>query len=170
LALGSAGGCHWLARSSRARADVELAPGAHRFVTLRLSPEAAAAPPPARAPAGPHDRAGARAVRWPAWLAFGAGAAGLAAGSAFGALALGARSRLEDDCNGGRQCPSSSQPDIDALGRNAWLSNVGFGLGALGLGLGAYLALAPPRHAPPAAGATGRPRLGASAGGLVVTF
>jgi hypothetical protein len=166
-----------------AAADVSLAPGARETVVLRLQPapapaspvaDAAPEPPPRPPPAAPPAPAPppppAAPSRWPAYVAFGVGAAGLAAGSVFGALALGVRSDLEGACNGDHKCPSSSRPDLDALDRAALLSNVGFGVAAVGLGLGTYFLLAPPGGKAKPGHVALAPWVGPGAGGLRATF
>lgn len=164
-------GTHRLAaeapRHVGARADVDLAPGAREIVTLRLRPEPNAGP--ADPPSGPRAP-GSGPARWPAYVAFGVGGAGLVAGSIFGVLALDARGELERACNGERKCPTSSQSDVDALGRRALLSNLGFGVGVVGLGLGAYLLLAPPGGGARPVGVSVRPWLGPGSGGVVGAF
>jgi hypothetical protein len=87
------------------------------------APEAATAPeePPAE-----------RAVnRVAPGIAFGVFAVGAGLGSVFGAMALQDRSTLDRVCTG-RVCPSSSQPDIDAITRDSLASNIAFGVAIVG--------------------------------------
>jgi hypothetical protein len=76
--------------------------------------------------------------RWPAYGAFGVGAVGIVVGSIFGVLALNTKSTLDSECPSKSGCPQS---DIDALSRNAWISNVGFAVGLVGAGVGTGLLL-----------------------------
>jgi hypothetical protein len=72
------------------------------------------------------------------YAALGIGAAGIAAGSVLGVLALQTKSRLNGECqdNG---CVPGSEGDIDALHKLSWGSNIGFGVGVLGAGIGIVL-------------------------------
>ncbi len=91
--------------------------------TASPTPGAQTAPPiPARSEA-------------PAIIAFGIAAAGATAGAMFGTLALRDKSRLNDECSG-KACAIGSQSDIDAVSRDATISTIGFGVMALGAGVG----------------------------------
>jgi hypothetical protein len=108
---------------------VDIAGGDKIAVGLDLVAEA---PPPAAAPVESPSYAGAGVV-----LALGI--AGVAVGTVFGVAAIENKSTLNKDCNTQKACPSSEQGDIDAFSRNGAISTVGFGVGAAGLVLGAYL-------------------------------
>jgi hypothetical protein len=71
--------------------------------------------------------------------AFVAGGVGVAVGTVFGILALGKKSSLDHDCPTKSTCPSSSQGDIDGLKTDSTVSTVGFGLGIVGVAVGAVL-------------------------------
>jgi hypothetical protein len=73
----------------------------------------------------------------------GVGAAGIAAGSVFGLMALRNKGALADVCDGERSCPATSQSELDDLDRNAMLSNIGFGVGLAGVALGTTLLVWP---------------------------
>jgi hypothetical protein len=67
-----------------------------------------------------------------------AGVAGVAVGAVFGVLTLNGKATLDGECSGAKVCPSRAQSDIDAYARNGTIAGVGFGVGVVGLGLGAY--------------------------------
>lgn len=104
---------------------VELASGDSPRISIQLERE----PEPSRG-------------RAPAFIALGVGGVGVVVGAAFGLLAIGNKSNLEAACNGG-VCPRASQSNLDGLNRNGVISTVGFGVGALGLVVSAYLFLRP---------------------------
>jgi hypothetical protein len=56
-------------------------------------------------------------------------------GAIFGGLALGTKSKLDGACPS-KSCPSTSQSDIDSLSTQAWVSNIGLGLGIVGAVVG----------------------------------
>ena len=59
-------------------------------------------------------------------------------GTVFGIAAINNHSSLNKDCSAAKVCPSSSQSDINSYSTNGAISTVGFGVGVVGLGLGAY--------------------------------
>jgi hypothetical protein len=66
------------------------------------------------------------------------GVAGIAVGTAFGIMAINNRSALNKDCDAAKVCPSASQGDINSYSTNGTISTVGFGVGVVGVALGAY--------------------------------
>jgi hypothetical protein len=97
-----------------------------------IPPPVVAREPPSLPPPAPD--------RTVAYVALATGAAGVVAGSVFGALALRQKARLAEDCPADRRkCPPGSQDDIDRLNAFASTSTVSFAVGAVGLGLGSYL-------------------------------
>jgi hypothetical protein len=137
-----------------ATTSVQLAAGAESAVSLRLEldpnavvspaePSAPTAPPPGAAQAGgviPAPASGSTAPnRTPAFVAFGIGGVGFVVGSVLGIMALGTKSSLDNACPDKKMCPSSSQSDIDALSTRATISSVGFGVGIIGVAVGAVL-------------------------------
>jgi hypothetical protein len=151
----------------KATAHVALKEGDAQDVPLSLSPDPDCHPPPP-APPEPTTQSSTTTThalvdtspsparggpnRVPAFIAFGAGGAGLVVGGIFGVMALSSKSSLDSACPQRGLCPASSQSDIDALHTNALVSTIGFGLAAVGAGVGAYLWLA----GIPRAGATER--------------
>jgi hypothetical protein len=66
------------------------------------------------------------------------GGVGVGVGSVFGVVALGAKSTLDGACGPTKKaCPKQS--DVDALSTDAWVSNIGFGVGVVGLAVGVIL-------------------------------
>ncbi|MDP9002590.1 MAG: hypothetical protein M3O46_21075 [Myxococcota bacterium] len=132
-------------------ASIEVAAGTGSSVSLRLDVDPAAqqsATPstdqPSAAPTsgGGSGASGSTApLRIPAIIAFGIGGVGIAVGSVVGIMALGTKSALDNACGDKKMCPASSQSDIDALSTRATISNVGFGVGIVGVAVGTALLL-----------------------------
>lgn len=166
---------------------VQLSEGGDSSVSLKLEPDATApmvSPESgslAETPTGASPAAGGSPSsveggpnRVPAFVALAIGGAGVAVGSVFGILALGTKSSLDNACPA-KICPATSQSDIDALSTRATVSNVGFAVGVLGVGVGAVLLLVSSAgEARPAAASTPRlrvsPWIGVAAAGLGGTF
>jgi hypothetical protein len=138
-----------------ATADVSIAEGEDRRVEVLLhasseGPESRAtvAPPPndARDVGGIVPASASSSSKVPAFIAFGVGAAGLVVGSIFGAMALSDANGLKGVPGCPASCPSSAQSKIDSLHRDQWASDVGLGVGIVGLAVGAVLFLT--SHAP----------------------
>ena len=118
-------------------------------LTLVRDPSASAATGPATAPAGapastpssgPSPASSAPpggGANVPAIVSFIAGGVGLAAGTVFGLLALSTKSSLDGECGPTKKTCSSSG-DVSSLATDAWVSNVGFGIGIVGAALGTY--------------------------------
>ncbi|MGC4090426.1 MAG: hypothetical protein QM756_21635 [Polyangiaceae bacterium] len=169
-----------------AKQSVTLAEGAHQEVVLTLTPNqvAAVAPTPAAAtttdatttvtptsapaPATPAARDNSLAV-----FALGVGGVGLVVGSITGVLAITKKGSLECPDN---KCPPSQHGALDSANTMAMVSNVGFGVGVIGVALGTVLLLKGGKQAeatPPTAtvgSLRARPFLGAQAVGLEGTF
>jgi len=79
--------------------------------------------------------------RTPAYVSFGIAAAGVAAGSVFGAVTLSKTSSLDKLCPTRTTCPPTAQSDIDLSKTTAWTSTISFGVGAVALLAGLYFAL-----------------------------
>lgn len=74
------------------------------------------------------------------FVGYGAGVVGLAAGTVFGAIALGTKSDLDARC-ADRICPTSERNTGDSLTLQATASTIGFGVGLIGVGIGTYFLL-----------------------------
>jgi hypothetical protein len=73
---------------------------------------------------------------------------GVAAGTYFGIVAILQKQESDPKCPGG-VCETDEDLSLyETAQLNATLSNVGFGLGVVGLGVGAYLFLTEPSAAP----------------------
>ena len=115
----------------------------------------AAEPPPAPAPAPkvatpvvasshvetPPSHGSARTV---GWIAAGTGAVALGAGTVFGVLAIGKKSKVDDGCTDAHGSLFCTQAGLDAARSGhtfATLANIGVAVGIVGLGVGGYLLL-----------------------------
>jgi len=112
------------------------------------------------------------------WVAIGFGGVALGVGLLGGALALGKKGTLEDNCtptDEGTLCPNEYEGDLDAYRAAGAVATVGFIAGALGLGAGAVLLLTAPDPAPKAGGSKVTPPrvdawIGAGRAGLRGSF
>ena len=161
-----------------ATASVTLAEGGHQEITLTLQKDpnavtATAAPPavaPPPAPVVPPEPA-PKKNNTPAYVAFGVGGAGILVGSIAGIVAL---SKAGDCPN--KTCPTQS--DLDSAKSTATVSTIGFGVGIVGVALGAILlATGNKTEAPPAQAAsryepklTLKPWIGVNSAGLTGAF
>jgi hypothetical protein len=175
-------GSHTLAaKSATTTAEpvtVVIAEGAKQQVTLTLIPLAPPEPvaqdgsSPAATPteAPPAGHPGLRAA---AWVGFGVGVAGLAAGTVFVVKNHSERNDANGLC-GVQGCPESRRADIESFDRDAnsasTLAWVSYGVGAAGIVTGAVLLWA--SHGKPTAPQSGQivPWFGARAMGVRVTF
>lgn len=117
------------------------------------------------APEKPSSRAGSPLL---AYGALGLGAAGLAVGAVFGLQTLSRRSEAEDACAAGN-CEQGRTLNDEAKTK-AWISDIGFGVGLIGAGLGTWMLLSssgrPKEQAGRAASVVVQPRLGPGVGGV----
>jgi hypothetical protein len=135
--------------------DVVATEGRATPVELSLEPAPNAPPTPASptpttpapiapVPATAPDEGGLSPL---VMLGFGVGAIGIGVGAVTGAMSLSRASQAKSLCSG-TKCPVEAGPDIDASKGLAWGSNIGFGVGVVGLAVGVY-GLVTSRHAPP---------------------
>jgi hypothetical protein len=126
--------------------DVELAEGQQQSLEIGPGDPLPAAPATtATAPSGPapdrtpkegHD------TRTIGWIAGGVGVAGLAVGLTTGIMALGKKSITDEQCNDKLRVCTAEGRDAASSGRTlAIVSTVGWVVGALGVGAGAYFIL-----------------------------
>lgn len=152
-------------------------------VVVPTLPPASAPTPAPRPDAGSRPPAGARRARSTergapgrsplGYVVGGAGLAAAGAGALFGVLALGTYDRASSDCS---QPPNGCSVDAvkkkQQADNEAWVANVGIGLGVVGVAVGAYLLfVSPARPARPSgpkaqAGLTWAP----APGGVVLRF
>ncbi|WP_437767446.1 hypothetical protein WMF27_19100 [Sorangium sp. So ce281] len=154
---------------------VTLAEGASETVALQLKPVAPPPPVKPRPPVapGPDPRApapgsGGSSRTVLAIAAFGLGGAGLAAGAIGGVLALGKHGDLSARCPGDR-CAPSLRGEVDSYHAMGTLSTIGFAIGAVGVGAGAFLLLTAPRS-PERAGISITPVIGLGSAGAKGSF
>ena len=77
-----------------------------------------------------------------AYVALGVGGVGVVVTTVFGVLALGNKSSLDSACGSDKKaCPASSRSDINGMHTNSIISDVGLGVGIVGLGVGGALLL-----------------------------
>jgi hypothetical protein len=100
---------------------------------------AAPVPRPSPAPEAP-----SRAL---AWASLGIGAAGLTTGVVAGAVMLGAKADLDDQCR--PECPPSARDTLDRFRTSRLVSAVGYSAGTVGLGFGLWLLLDRPEQSTP---------------------
>lgn len=128
-------GTHRLSARAPGRApyatEVTLPEGGRQ--TVEISLEAAVAP---RAPASPSSTTRHRVSPLTIVLLSGGGLA-IAAGAVTGIAAMSHKSSLDAACKPG--CPSNMSADLSAFRRERALSYVGFGVGLVAAGTGAYL-------------------------------
>lgn len=167
-------------------ANVTVSEGAESPVSLKLEvgPTAVAGTPgapaavtmaPATTAALPAGGSGGPS-RGPAIAAFAVGGVGLVVGTVVGILALGTKSTLDSECVS-KTCPATARSDIDSLGSKATVATIGFGVGIVGVAVGAVLlAVSHPSDAPRAAAGfePARPHwspwIGVAAAGVGGTF
>ena len=121
-----------------------------------------APPPPAPAPPAEPDR-----LRLPAYVSLGAGGAGLVVGTLFGVLAISQAGSVKSTC-ANDVCPLSQQSAADAAKTKGWVSTIGFGVGIVGVSVGAALLVIDARRGHPILGAN--PRVVAGVDGVSFRF
>jgi tetratricopeptide (TPR) repeat protein len=75
------------------------------------------------------------------YAAYGVGGAALLTAAGFGIAAIVKRSELDDACGSPPRCPSSAQGDLDQAKTYAQITNIGLGVGIVGVAVGTYLLL-----------------------------
>jgi len=135
----------------------------NRRVAVSFAPAPAVAPapptPPQPPPPPPDGSSFFDRFNTLSYIGFGVGAAGLLVGTITGAMSLSALSDTEAQCDGDGKCPESAREDYDSTIALANVSNVGFVLGILGVGVGVY-SLFMNEDAPPAEQASVRAVVG----------
>lgn len=98
------------------------------------------------------------------WVAGGVGAAGILVGTTAGVLALGKKSTVDANCDDAKRCNQTGIDAADAGSRLATVSTVGLLVGAVGVGVGAYLLVTSPTATRPETALV--PTVGPTGGGL----
>lgn len=75
------------------------------------------------------------------YAAYGVGGAGLLTATGFGIAAIVKRSELDDVCESPSRCPSSAEGDLSDARLYARITNIGLGVGIVGVAVGTYLLL-----------------------------
>jgi hypothetical protein len=123
--------------------NVELEEGKTQEIAIDLAGTGAAGggpTPPVVAP----DTTGKK-ISPVTWIGLGVGVVGVGVGTAFGVIALGKASKVNDACTG-THCPPSTKSDVDSGRSAATISTIGFAVGGAGLIAAAvgYLVLSKP--------------------------
>lgn len=100
-------------------------------------PEAPSPPPPP--PVVDMRPASSGLSPW-TYVGFGVSAAGVITGAVFGVITINDKSNLDKTCTHGA-CPVGSQSSIDAMNRDGLVSDIAFGVGAVGLVVGIVAAV-----------------------------
>lgn len=87
--------------------------------------------PPPVAPVAPVEES----TTWPQWVGFTLGGAGIAAGTVAGVLSLNRTRAAKEHCSG-HQCTAEARNDLDMAVKLANVSNAGFAVAVLGVGIG----------------------------------
>jgi hypothetical protein len=128
---------------------VSLAEGERRSVVLEVPPEATApeavAPPLVRSAPPARTHAHPRAHSPWFWVAGGAGVVGVATGAVCGALVFAKKSDIDDNCTG-YDCNAEGKQAADSAKTLAFVSTVGFAVGAAGVAAASVLLLTAPKH------------------------
>jgi hypothetical protein len=122
--------------SSAPPAEPVPPPAASASAPAAFAPTQAPAAPPAPSAPGQWDNDTMRTV---AWAGLGVGAAAIVTGIVTGAMAMGKKGTLDDACTDDRRCPPDSGGQIDTYNGLRTASTVGFVLGVVGLGGGAFI-------------------------------
>lgn len=114
----------------------------HLSVTIEPLEKAKPPPPPvAIVPALPPET-GWTTSRTLGFALIGVGIVGLGAGSYFGVRAADDKSKSDDHCpllDGERRCNAAGSEKMNDAQRNAWISNIGIGVGVASVAVGTYL-------------------------------
>ncbi len=124
------------ANGQRVQSDITLAEGQTSELDVEIPPAkaepvVASLPPTTEPPPPVEDRKLSPLV----YAGFGAGAVGIGVGTVTGILTLSKASALKDACRD-KQCPASSQSDIDSASTTGAISTVAFVIGGVGIAVG----------------------------------
>jgi hypothetical protein len=137
-------------KSGDAVASVSVAEGETKQVALKLAPTGTSSSADAAAglrqePAAPDARPAkpGSVQRTMGWVSIGVGGAALAVGGVTGAMAIGKKSALSDDCRD-NQCPPPVHGEVDSYNSLRTVSTVAFAAGAVVGAAGVVLLLTAP--------------------------
>ncbi|HMI89052.1 MAG TPA: hypothetical protein VK550_33470 [Polyangiaceae bacterium] len=151
------------------RKQVELKIGAPSSGIAKTAPSPVAPSParPSGAPAAAEADAGSSENSRRVWVygAAGLGVAGLVVGSITGAVVLGKKGTVDDNCEGTR-CNAAGKEAADSAQTLGLVSTIGFGVGIAGLATATVLFFTEPKSA--AASRTWAPLVADRRGGIVV--
>ncbi|HEX8795995.1 MAG TPA: hypothetical protein VF765_33830 [Polyangiaceae bacterium] len=129
-------------------------------------PEASPSAEPEPKPEPSSDERGDQ-TRTIGWIVGGAGVAALGVGAVFGALALGSHGSATNLCPSSPCTSATGVDDENRAKTQAWIADVGIGIGVAAVAVGAYLVFVRPHGASPAT-ATITPIVGPDVGGLAL--
>ncbi|MBI3203687.1 MAG: hypothetical protein HYZ29_19265 [Myxococcales bacterium] len=159
------------------RTEVRVSPAEQKTLVVPKLDKLPAPPPPKVTDPDPKSdkgSAGGGSSRTVAYVAGGIGVVAIGVGSYFGLRALSKKNAAEEQCDGNK-CSQEGLDLNDEADRAATFSNVGFGLGLVALGVGAYFfATAGPgdkEKPPPAKSAKVHlvPSIGARSSGILLS-
>ena len=113
----------------------------HLSVTIQPLEKAKPPPPVAITPVLPPET-GWTTKRTLGFALIGVGIVGLGTGSYFGVRAADDKSKSDDACplfDGQRRCTTAGSEKMSDAQRNAWISNIGIGVGVASVAVGTYL-------------------------------
>jgi hypothetical protein len=131
-------------------APVEMSVAEHKIVVIpELTVDTGLEPtrPPA-ADAATEARAEGGGGNGVGWIVLGTGVVALGVGSYFGVTALSTQSDVEKECPTSKTCSPRGDDLSDDAQAAAWASNIGIGVGIVGIVVGGYLLLTAPSAKP----------------------
>jgi hypothetical protein len=120
---------------------VDLPEGASAKIALTLLEEDAPPQPPKVEIVTANASSSESSYKLPMMIAFGVGAAGFVASGVTGALMLGQRSELKEQCDAERRCPSSVEGHLSKYRTYGTISAITLGVGVAGAATGLTLFL-----------------------------
>jgi tetratricopeptide (TPR) repeat protein len=127
--------------------EPEGAPPAAAPVPVPAPPAIAPVPPVAAPAAPPSSTTGGHTL---GWIIGGTGVAALAVGAGFGVASLSSYHDANALCPSHKDCFNDALSAQSSANSKAWISNVAFGVGVVGVGIGAWILLTGRRGEPAA--------------------
>ncbi|MCC6669340.1 MAG: hypothetical protein IT375_36720 [Polyangiaceae bacterium] len=158
------------------RTEVRVSPAEQKTLVVPKLEKLPAPPPPPpgdRDPKGEKGSDGGDSSRIVVYVAGGVGVVALGVGGYFGLRALSKKNAAEEHCDG-QKCSQEGLDLNDEADRSATVSNIGFGVGLVAIGVGAYFHLTQPtakERPAPAKSAKVRlvPSIGARSSGILLS-